>query len=250
MLETLETKRLILRSFKEGDEESIFLWASDSKVSEYLTWKPHKDIEETKKILSYWLEEYSKKETVRFAITLKENNLLIGGIDVVKIISGTPVIGYNLNRNYWNKGYMSEALSSMKSFLFKKGYKTLILEAFQPNIPSNKVILKNGGELVGTHPLYCPSKDKILEVNSYLIKESPKEEMLNRVEELHTTPMGYIRINSIFQKDDECISYIKEILKDPSTDVIRLGKNYYLYCKDYIVTINASSFTIITARNR
>ena len=75
----------------------FFGWASDPEVTKYLTWSTHKDIEETKKILSLWINEYEKPERLNFAIELKKEDKLIGGIDVVGYlggVKGTPVIGY------------------------------------------------------------------------------------------------------------------------------------------------------------
>lgn len=35
-------------------------WASDPEVTKYLTWQPHKSVEETTEILQQWEEDYSK----------------------------------------------------------------------------------------------------------------------------------------------------------------------------------------------
>jgi RimJ/RimL family protein N-acetyltransferase len=51
-------------------------------------------------------------------MVLKENNTLIGGIDVVGYIDGVPVIGYAISRKYWNQGYMTEALKAFCKWLF------------------------------------------------------------------------------------------------------------------------------------
>ena len=48
-----------------------------------------------------------EEERINFAIVLKENNELIGGIDVVGYLDGVPVLGYCLSRKYWNNGYTS-----------------------------------------------------------------------------------------------------------------------------------------------
>ena len=56
----IETERLILRPFREDDAEAIFFgWANDPEVTRYLTWNPHRSLEDTKAILSCWLSEES-----------------------------------------------------------------------------------------------------------------------------------------------------------------------------------------------
>ena len=47
MQKPIETKRTILRSFTLDDAKDVFEYASDSMVTKYLTWKTHKNIEET-----------------------------------------------------------------------------------------------------------------------------------------------------------------------------------------------------------
>ena len=63
---------------------------------------------------------------LNFAIELKSENKLIGGIDVVGYsggVGGTPIIGYNLSRKYWGNGYMTEACLCLVNYLFSKGYR-------------------------------------------------------------------------------------------------------------------------------
>ena len=169
----LMTERLLLRPFEENDIEKVFInWASDEEVSKYLTWNPHKSIEDTKRILSLWICQYEKPERINFAIVLKETNELIGGIDVVGYIDGIPVIGYVLARKYWNNGYMSEACNEVVKFLFSLGYDQIRIDAVKENIGSNKVIKKCGGTFIKEFIEYVPQKNKEFVINQYIIKKS------------------------------------------------------------------------------
>ena len=94
---TLETERLKLRPREISDANEMFSnWANDPEVTKYLTWNPHDNVEVTQAIIEKWIDQYEKNERINFAIVLKETNALIGGIDVVGYIEGTPVIGYVL----------------------------------------------------------------------------------------------------------------------------------------------------------
>lgn len=169
---TLETKRLILRPFESSDKEAMYNnWASDEEVTKYLTWNHHTNILETENILNMWITQYEKPERINFAITLKETNELIGGIDVVGYLDGIPVIGYVLSRNFWNYGYMSEACNEVIKFLFSLGYDTIRIDAVKENIASNKVIQKCGGIFVSEHIDYIPQKKKEFIINQYIIKK-------------------------------------------------------------------------------
>ena len=167
---TLETDRLILRPFELDDAESMFNnWASDEEVTKYLTWNTHKSIEETKEILAFWVNQYEKEERINFAIVYKENNELIGGIDVVGYLEGVPVIGYNLSRKYWNKGIMTEACKKVIELLFSLNHEKIIIEAMVENIGSNRVIQKCGGVYDSTYDDYIPKKEKTVTINKYIV---------------------------------------------------------------------------------
>ena len=59
----METKRLVLRPYVIEDADAMFRnWANDPQVTKYLTWEPHKDVEETKKILEGWIASYESKD--------------------------------------------------------------------------------------------------------------------------------------------------------------------------------------------
>jgi ribosomal-protein-alanine N-acetyltransferase len=167
---TLETDRLILRPFELDDAESMFNnWANDEEVTKYLTWNTHKSIEETKQVLAFWVNQYEKEERINFAIVYKENNELIGGIDVVGYLEGVPVIGYNLSRKYWNKGIMSEACKKVIELLFSLNHEKIIIEAMVENIGSNRVIQKCGGVYDSTYDDYIPRKEKTVAINKYIV---------------------------------------------------------------------------------
>ena len=166
---TLVTERLILRHFREGDAEAMFLnWASDPEVTKYVTWNTHPNVEVTKSIVNIWVSEYENPYTVRFAITIKATGELIGSIDVVHIVDGVPEIGYCSSRKHWNKGYMTEACTAMIDYLFELGYKELFIEAMVDNIGSNRVIQKCGFVFTGIKELDVTDTGKgIVKVNCY-----------------------------------------------------------------------------------
>lgn len=171
MEKTIITDRLILRPWKMDDADAFFYgWANDPEVTKYLTWNPHENIEVTKSILSNWIDEYKKPERINFAIELKDNHELIGGIDVVGYLDGVPVIGYTLKKDKWNNGYMTEACKALIDFLFSLGHDIIRIDAMVQNIGSNKVILKCGGIFDGVETQEVLRKNCTAEVNRYYIK--------------------------------------------------------------------------------
>jgi hypothetical protein len=69
---------------------------------------------------------------------------------------------------------------------------------------------------------------------------------------LHTTEMGVDRIKRNLNLDtDDVVNYCKQaILSVDNDSIIRKGKNWYVNCDGYTLTINAHSNTIITAHTR
>lgn len=172
-MEKIETKRLILRKFKKEDAKNIYDgWASDSEVTKYLTWNPHESIKITEKLLNSWLESYKDEKCYRFAIDLKNENKLIGMIDVVGYENNIPKIGYVLSRQYWNKGYMTEAFKKFIEYLFSKGFNEIHIEADENNYASNAVIKKNGFEFFEKETkIKSKFKNEIVTVNKYKLKK-------------------------------------------------------------------------------
>ncbi|MCL2555399.1 MAG: DUF3781 domain-containing protein [Firmicutes bacterium] len=74
--------------------------------------------------------------------------------------------------------------------------------------------------------------------------------MTLELEKLHTTPMGVTRIKrNLGLRDCDAVDFCKEQIAK-ADEIIRKGKNWYAYAKDSIITINAHSYTIITAHKR
>lgn len=79
------------------------------------------------------------------------------------------------------------------------------------------------------------------------VKMHEKETLIQNINKIHTTEMGVGRISRNLDITGDVVEYCKnKILKDESV-VERKGKNYYIHVDDCIITVNASSYTIITA---
>ena len=75
-------------------------------------------------------------------------------------------------------------------------------------------------------------------------------DLIINLHKLHTTKLGVERIKKNLNLDtDDVVNWCKEkvLIAD---DIIRNGKNWYARVDDCIITINANSFTIITAHRK
>ncbi len=141
-MNTLHTPRLILRPFREGDEEAMFRnWTQDERVARYCRWYPHKDISETE----WFLKNCCLGAEYNWAITLKGKDEPIGGINVVgENDAGVSEIGYVLAHEYWGQGLMTEAAQAVLAELFRCGFEKIGAWHDVNNPASGKVMEKCG----------------------------------------------------------------------------------------------------------
>jgi ribosomal-protein-alanine N-acetyltransferase len=92
-------------------------YAQDPEVTRYLVWKPHKNLRETEQFLLACGELWRTGKDFAYAITLKENDRLIGMLGLHPMGLKFEV-GYALARPYWGKGYMTEVLRAVVNWAF------------------------------------------------------------------------------------------------------------------------------------
>ncbi|MFT8351592.1 DUF3781 domain-containing protein [Clostridium saccharoperbutylacetonicum] len=73
-------------------------------------------------------------------------------------------------------------------------------------------------------------------------------ELISNLDKLHTTDLGVVRIKRNLSLDvDDVISWCREKIENQNALITRRGKNWYINIDDYEITVNAYSYTIITA---
>ena len=80
--------------------------------------------------------------------------------------------------------------------------------------------------------------------------EMHKETLIENIDKIHTTEMGVGRIQRNLEISEEPVSYCISKLKQENATVTKEGKNYYVEVDDCRITVNSSSFTIITAHKK
>lgn len=77
-----------------------------------------------------------------------------------------------------------------------------------------------------------------------------RSKLLSDIDRLHTTELGVLRIRRNLGLDDDIDAVVRcrEIILDENSAVERKGKNYYVSFRGGIITVNAGSMTIITAK--
>ncbi len=72
--------------------------------------------------------------------------------------------------------------------------------------------------------------------------------LLDNIDKLHTTEMGIERIKKNLKIDVvDVVEYCKNVILQPDCNIYRQGKNWYCETEHIKITVNAHSYTIITA---
>ena len=77
-----------------------------------------------------------------------------------------------------------------------------------------------------------------------------KNDLIENIEKLHTTPMGVDRIRRNLSLGDDVkdvVAFCRQKILAPTANISRQGKNWYVKIDDCVITVNAYSYTIITA---
>jgi len=118
----LTTNRLFLRSIMPGDAEALFAIRSDVETMKYFGQEPYESLDETKDAIRLMEERYTRKEALRWGITLLGEDRLIGSCTLFHFDEDfhRAETGYELNRAFWGKGFMTEAMAAILTFGFRE----------------------------------------------------------------------------------------------------------------------------------
>lgn len=77
-------------------------------------------------------------------------------------------------------------------------------------------------------------------------------DLIENIDRLHTTELGAERVRKnigldMDTSDADVVVWCREMIVSPEASIIRKGKNWYARLDDVLITVNATSSTIITA---
>lgn len=172
----IDTKRLILRHWREEDAESLYKYASDPDVGPIAGWPPHASIENSLEIIR---TVFASPET--YAVVLKDTGEPVGccgimisdSLHAADMRSGQAEIGYWIGKPYWGQGLIPEAVDA----LLARCFNDLSLEAvwcayYEGNNKSKRVCEKSGFKYHHTNnDIISPLGDKRTEHFHLLTRE-------------------------------------------------------------------------------
>jgi [ribosomal protein S5]-alanine N-acetyltransferase len=106
--EILVGPRILLRPPRVEDAEDLFASiTSDPRVTEYLSWAPHPDVNETRRVIRELLNVGDDRT---WLIALRESGEVVGELGYRRPQADAVEMGYCLAVRWWGGGLMSEAL--------------------------------------------------------------------------------------------------------------------------------------------
>ncbi len=151
MIETgtriIKTERLILRKFTLADAEEVYHnWTSDEKVTSYVSWSTHKNVEETREVIQDWINKY-ENGSYNWVVELEQTGELIGSISVIHISRkhNNCEIGYCYGSKYWNQGYATEALKAVVDYMLNECGMHVVEARYHSLNPASGRVMEKAG---------------------------------------------------------------------------------------------------------
>ncbi|WP_245884366.1 GNAT family N-acetyltransferase [Tumebacillus permanentifrigoris] len=134
------------------DVEAMFALHSDEEVMRY-NYDPLVNIEQAEARFHMIEPEFREQRLLRWAITRKEDDRMIGTVIISNWIRpfASADLGYDLAREYWGRGIMTEILKRVLAFGFEEmGLNRIEASSAPENVGSRRVLEKLGFAYEGT----------------------------------------------------------------------------------------------------
>lgn len=140
----LNTDRLDLVEIKQSHLGNIYKLFSDENVTKFYNLLPLKNEQEAQKSFDWFQKRFIDKLGIRWGIALKGQQEIIGTVGFNNFTKQHRAnIGYDLQTEHWNNGYITEALKAVINFGFNKlEINRIEAEVMQGNKISESVLTK------------------------------------------------------------------------------------------------------------
>ncbi|MBM7556153.1 GNAT family N-acetyltransferase [Halanaerobacter jeridensis] len=143
----LETERLRLRKLKLSDAEELFKVFSNPKVMKYYNLYPFDSLAQAKELIRNYSDGFEEQRVLRWGLEHKEKEKIIGscGIYDWREHFCRATVGYELGTKYWEQGFMSETLTEIIRFGFRRMRLNRIQALVEPPNEASRQLLTSMG---------------------------------------------------------------------------------------------------------
>lgn len=173
--EALETERLQLKNLSADDGDFMLKQFSTDAVNEYLyDAEPFQNLQEAVDLINYFTRP-EPRTLHRWILVLKDSGEKIGtcGFHNWDRENNCAEIGYDMQPEFWGKGYMSEALKAILAFAKDKmKVKRIDANIYPDNLGSVKLVERYGFRFNGeTSICVFRGKEYLHRVYSLMIEQ-------------------------------------------------------------------------------
>lgn len=145
----LHTPRLTLRPADIGDLQSTHAYAADLENTRFMMYLPYASLEETAQMLREAEAEWQKPLPDRYEFSILLEGRHIGGLTLyMQEDRSEAELGWVLHKDYWRRGYVTEAAQGMIAFAQGLGVRRIFACCDSENMASYKTMEKLGMKLV------------------------------------------------------------------------------------------------------
>jgi ribosomal-protein-alanine N-acetyltransferase len=146
MVSEIETSRLYLRQFSMADLNALSAIRSDPEVMRFIgAGQPH-SADQVKESLEHILAGWNQHGFGRWAVVHKPDKKLMGWCGLAFLDKTEEIeIGYGISKEYWGRGFTTEAAAASIRFGFEElKLNRIVAVAMPENIASRRVMEKIG----------------------------------------------------------------------------------------------------------
>jgi [ribosomal protein S5]-alanine N-acetyltransferase len=177
----LNTRRLDLIEIKQSHLGDLYKLFSDENVTKFYNLLPLKNQQEAQKSIEWFQNRFREKSGIRWGIALKGQQNIIGTLGFNNFIKlHRANIGYDLQTEHWNNGYITEALQAVISFGFSQlRINRIEAEVMQGNLISEKVLNKLNFKNEGVLRAWLFWNEKHYDMTMYSLLKTDYEKTTN-----------------------------------------------------------------------
>ena len=172
-MKTIETSRLILRPFCEGDKSDLFELLGDEQTClDDGGYHAYASIDDPGFCGDV---RFLAQSGEHYAIALRESDKVIGLVHIMSAHRGikTSELGYVLNKSFRRQGYMKEALRAVINNLFAGDIQMVVCTCYDYNIASAKTLESLGFAMEGRiHKSTNHPQHGVIDQLSYYLEKS------------------------------------------------------------------------------
>jgi ribosomal-protein-alanine N-acetyltransferase len=131
---------LILDELRLEDSGSLYQHFANNDVVKYYDLEAFTNIDQALSLIQMFMKRFDEKLGIRWAIRLKSNGKFVGtcGFNSWNPQMKSAVIGYDISRDFWGKGYATEALREIINLAFSGAFPCGVLNRVQGDtVPGN-----------------------------------------------------------------------------------------------------------------